>query len=125
MEHQATKNYHLPNRFGFHYFPDCLHYTEKDIQRWLPALKEINAQWLVIQSPVNRAIPEDFIRSFSESDINLVIDFNAPLSDQIDWHDLELLIAFYGKWGAKYAILQSDTQTKSMPGQEANGAILI
>jgi hypothetical protein len=112
MEHQATKNYHLPNRLGFHYFPDCLHYAEKDVQRWLPALKEINAQWLVVQSPVNRAIPEDFIRSFSASGINLVIDFNAPLSDPIDWHDLELLVAFYGKWGAKYAMLNQHPNQK-------------
>lgn len=105
MDHQAIKTYHLPNRLGFHYFPDFLHYTEKDIQRWLPALKEINAQWLVIQSPLNRAIPEDFIRRLSVNRINLVIAFNAPLSDPIDWHDLELFAAYYGKWGAKYAML--------------------
>jgi len=104
MEHQATKNFHLPNRFGFHYFPDCVHYTEKDIQRWLPAIKEINAHWLVLQSPINRAIPEEFIRRFSENDIDLVIDFASPPSAQFDWHDLELLLAFYGKWGARYAI---------------------
>ena len=126
MEHQATKNYHLPNRLGFHYFPDSTHYTEKDIHRWLPALKEINAQWLVIQSPVNRAIPEDFIRSFSESGIDLVIDFNAPLSVQLDWHDLELLMAFYGKWGAKYAMLnQHPNQKQSWAGSKWGDAQLI
>lgn len=105
MDHQATKNYNLPNRLGFYYFPDCLHYAEKDVQRWLPVLKDINAQWLVIQSPVNRAVPEEFIRSISVSSINLVIDFSSPLSDSTDWHDLELLVTFYGKCGAKYAML--------------------
>ncbi len=126
MEHQATKNYHLPNRFGFHYFPDCRHYTEKDIQRWLPALKEINAQWLVINSPINRAISEEFIRSFSNSGIDLVINFNAPLSDSFDWHDLELLLAFYGKWGAKYALLNlHPNQKKSWTGNKWGDAHLI
>ena len=126
MEHQATKNYHLPNRFGFHYFPDCLHYTEKEIQRWLPALKEINAQWLVIKSPINRAISEEFIRSFSDSGIDLVIDFNASLSDQLDWHDLELLLALYGKWGVKYALLnQHPNQKKAWAGSKWGDAHLI
>ena len=126
MEHQATKNYHLPNRLGFHYFPDCMHYTEKDIHRWLPALKEISAQWLVIQSPINRAIPEEFIRSFSESGIDLVIDFNASLSAELDWHDLELLMAFYGKWGAKYAILyQRPNQKQAWAGSKWGDAHLI
>lgn len=116
MEHQSKKNYHLPNRFGFYYFPDCQHYAEKDIQRWLPALKEVNAQWLVLQSPVNRAIPEDFIRTFSESGIQLVIDFNSLLSTVVDWHDLELLLSNYGKWGAKYAMLNQ------YPNQQASWA---
>jgi hypothetical protein len=105
MDHQSAKNYHLPNRFGFYYFPDYLHYAGKDIHCWLPVLKEINAQWLVIPSPANRAIPEDFIRELSASGINLVVDFNFPLSAEIEWHDLELLISSYGKWGAKYSIL--------------------
>ncbi len=112
MEHQATKNYHLQNRFGFHYFPDCAHYSENDIQRWLPAIKDLNVRWLVIQSSVNRAIPEEFIRRFSESGIDLVIDFSAPLTDQTDRHDLELLITLYGKWGAKYAILNHHPNQK-------------
>ena len=126
MDHQATKNYHLPNRLGFHYFPDCLHYTEKDIQRWLPALKEINAQWLVIQSPANRAVPEDFIRSLSASGINLVVDFNFPLVNEIDWHDLELLISSYGKWGAKYAMLnQHPNQQRSWSNSQWGNPDLI
>ncbi len=105
MDHQSTKNYDLPNRYGFYYFPDWLHYAEKDIHRWLSALLEVNAKWLVIQSPANRAISEDFIREVSEGGINLVVDFNCSLKDPVNWHDLELLISFYGKWGAKYAML--------------------
>ncbi len=112
MDHKPTKNYHLPNRFGFHYYPDSTHYTEKDIQLWLPVVKGIKAQWLVIQTPMTRAVPEDFIRKFSESGINLVIDFNAPFTDQPDWHDIELLMALYGKWGVKYALLNKHPNLK-------------
>lgn len=105
MDHQVLKTIRMPDRTGFHYFPDCLHYTEKDIQRWLPALKELNSHWLVIQAPRNSAIPEDFIRAISSGDINLVINFEIPLSEEIEWYDLELYLSSYGKWGAKYAIL--------------------
>ena len=113
MDHHTTKNNRQPNRLGFHYFPDCIHYTEKDIQRWLPILKEIKAQWLVIKSPVNRAVPEDFIHSLSANGINLLIDFNLPLAGEIAWHDLELLISSYSKWGAKFAMLNQHPNQKS------------
>lgn len=105
MEHKLKKISQVPNRVGFHYFPDSIHYTEKDIHRWLPALKKLNTRWLVIQAPRNYSVPEDFVRAISSCGINLILDFNIPLSEEPNWHDLELYLISYSKWGAKYAML--------------------
>lgn len=104
MEHRSEKNVSLPNRLGFHYFPDALHYTQKDTNIWLPVLEEMGIGWLILHSPLARAIPEDFIRSFSSKKINLVVDFNHPLDQDVDWDGLATLIRAYGIWGVRYAL---------------------
>src|SRR5574340_797115 len=60
QEHQSsgTQPFIRPGRLGFHYFPDTLHYTERDLQQWLPVLLDLGASWLVIRSDATRAIPE-------------------------------------------------------------------
>ncbi len=48
-------------KVGFHYRMDSDHYSEKDLATWLPRLKELDASWIVLNAPTNRAIPEGFI----------------------------------------------------------------
>jgi len=49
------------SRLGLHYFPDTIHYRQSDLQTWLPELRQLNVQWLVLRSETNRAIPETFL----------------------------------------------------------------
>lgn len=62
-------------KLGFHYFPDTLHYTEKDLQQWLPLLMELGAGWLVLRTEINRAIPEYFISGLIKAGIQPIIQF--------------------------------------------------
>jgi len=71
----------------------------------LPILKKLNVKWLILQSPLNHAIPEAFVNTVSQEKINLVVDFAAPLKEERNWNDIELLLSGYGKWGVKYALL--------------------
>ena len=105
MDHQIHKTLFVNNRLGFHYFPDTLHYGEKEIERWLPLLDELNVKWLALKSPITRAIPESFISAFSSKGINLIVDFDFPQNPHIDLSEGETLISAYGKWGVKYALL--------------------
>lgn len=116
MEHQTQKTLSLQNRVGFHYFPDCNHFRQKDIQDWLPLLKRLNIQWLMVKSPIHQAIPENFVTTFSKESINLVVDFDTPLYETTNWNDLEILLQVYGKWGAKYAILDRFANLQSAWG---------
>ena len=76
--------FHIPpknNRIGFHYFPDANHFRESDLYTWLPELKTLEASWLVLNAPADRAIPEFFINGLKENGIVgevLVMDDNSP-----------------------------------------------
>lgn len=89
-------------RLGFHYFPDTLHYTERDLQQWLPVLLELGASWLVIRSDTARAIPESFITTLRQSGINPFIQFNLPLGRMPVSEEISPLISAYIRWGATH-----------------------
>lgn len=112
MDHLITKKSATFERNGFHYFPDTDHYREKDLSFWLPILKRLGAQTLVLISPTTRAIPEFFISVIAREKINIIIDFNLPGNAEINASDLETLINSYGKWGVKYALLNKDVNCR-------------
>ena len=39
MDGQSTSL--VPNRIGFHYFPDTAHYRESDLRAWVPELQAL------------------------------------------------------------------------------------
>ena len=118
MERKSATNYSVASRIGFHYFPDSLHYREKDLNLWLPRLKELKAAYLVLNSPTNRAIPEEFISALNQAKITPVINFNLPLSQDVPWGDLETLMRSYGRWGARYALLNQRPNSQAAWGEK-------
>lgn len=91
-------------RLGFHYFPDDNHYTQHDLEQWLPALMRLSASWLVLRGATNRAIPEDFIRGLVESGIRPIIHIASDMA-QVNVTELAPLIASYGNWGIRELIV--------------------
>lgn len=118
MEHKRLSTYKIKNRIGFHYFPDTLHYRDKDLSLWLPRLKELDAGYLVFKSPINRAVPENFITTLVREKIDIIIDFDLPLSEKVNWADLETLLRAYGKWGVKYALLNHQPNSQAAWGEK-------
>lgn len=92
-------------KIGFHYFPDTDHYRKRDLDIWLPRLRELKASWLVMQAPVQRAIPESFLKDLIKADIQPLLHF--PLRpDQLPSQDsLKLFFDTYARWGVQYVIL--------------------
>ena len=105
MDHSTQEKTFNSNKLGFHYFPDVEHFNAADSRLWISKLHEINAKWLVINNPQSRAIPEEFIRSFSDAGIYLIINFNEDMRSDIDLSSLNTLLNVYGKWGVEYAYL--------------------
>lgn len=90
------------NRLGFHYYPDTLHYTERDLQIWLPLLKDLQVGWVVLQSETGRAIPEAFLSGLIHADITPIIQFPAPITPAPKLSDIAPLIDAYGRWGVNF-----------------------
>jgi len=95
----------LNNRIGFHYFADTAHYTNKDLNTYLPFLEEMGAKWLVLRSETSRAIPETFISGLVNKGIQPIIHFPLRLPEAPSAADLKAILNAYAKWGAKYVIL--------------------
>jgi hypothetical protein len=92
-------------RIGFHYFPDDQHYRLADLQAWLPELKALGTQWLTLQAPLERAIPEPFIRGLADAGIEPILHFKVPLDDPPTANDLSMLFSRYKDWGIHYVTL--------------------
>ncbi len=90
------------NRLGFHYYPDTLHYTERDLQIWLPLLKDLQVGWVVLQSETGRAIPEAFISALVNACIAPIVQFPVPITRAPKIAEIAPLFEAYSHWGVKY-----------------------
>jgi hypothetical protein len=94
----------VDKRVGIHYFPDTKHYSHADLERWLPIMQNLGANWAVLLAPTDRAIPQEFIDGLIASDINPVIHFNASLAEPPGIQDLKPLMAAYANWGVRFVV---------------------
>lgn len=93
------------SRLGFHYYPDTIHFREKDIITWLPELQALAASWLTIHAPLNRAIPESFIRQLVQHEIQPILHFHFSPEQAPSLDDFSLLCRSYARWGVQYVVL--------------------
>ena len=94
-----------PTRLGFHYFPDTLHYRQIDLETWLPELHLLGAKWLVLLAPLERAIPEPFVKGLLQAGVQPVLHFDLPLHSPIDLEGLRILFRVYAEWGVRHVVL--------------------
>jgi hypothetical protein len=92
------------NIIGYKFFNDFEHYRSNDIEKWIPILKSIGASWLLIQSPLDRAVPEYFIKSCIQNSIEPIIQFHGKPGQSINLRDLQLLVKNYAKWDVHYIV---------------------
>lgn len=101
-------NFPIPKnntRLGFHYFPDTEHFRQRDLRAWLPELNALGANWLILAAPMDRAIPEGFLRGLLRANIEPVLHFHLPLGIPHSQTDLALLFSTYARWGLHFVIL--------------------
>ncbi len=93
------------SRLGFHYFPDTVHYSEYDLQSWLPELQKLAASWITLLAPTERAIPEYFINALIDAEIEPILHFVMPINGRANDESLGLLLRSYARWGVRYVVL--------------------
>jgi len=92
------------SRLGFHYFPDEAHYSEKDLEEWLPTLLRLSAHWLVLPAAVERTIPESFLKGLIEAGIRPVVWIKGH-ADEITADQLSPSLASYAEWGVRELVV--------------------
>ena len=89
------------HRLGFHYYPDTLHYRDSDLSKWLPILQELGASWITLVAPVERAIPENFLKGLIEAGIKPILHFHAPINSTV-LGEVRPCLGTYASWGVQY-----------------------
>lgn len=89
-------------RIGFHYIQDTHHFRKSDLETWLPILISMDVGWLVLKTPIDRAIPEAFLKRLLSSQVEPVLHFQFSPEELPDLRDFRLLLNIYGKWGVRY-----------------------
>ncbi|MCK5634977.1 MAG: hypothetical protein KAI06_07810, partial [Anaerolineales bacterium] len=92
------------DRLGFHYYHDQLHYTQADLDRWLPIFQSINTTWLTLSGPRSHVIPEFFLRELIEADIEPIVHLEASIGE-LNVRTLRPLLANYTDFGIKHIVL--------------------
>jgi hypothetical protein len=90
------------NRCGIYYFPDTAHYGNADLALWLPRLIDLDLTWITLLSPLERAIPEPFIRGLTEYGITPIIQFLPELGQRVSLSAIHPILKAYADWGIRY-----------------------
>jgi hypothetical protein len=91
-------------RLGFHYFPDTNHYRNSDLETWLAELRGLEAAWLILPAPLERAIPEDFLSAVINAGIQPILHFRPKIESFLDQSTLNLMLKQYSRWGVRHTI---------------------
>lgn len=105
MKNKTISQRLISSRIGFHYFQDTAHYTNRDLNIWLPKLTQLSAKWIILRSDYNRAIPEQFLSGLINSGITPIVHMPLPLPNTPAANDLKAIFEAYSRWGVKQVIL--------------------
>jgi len=91
-------------RLGFHYYHDQHHYTQADLDCWLPIFQSIHTSWLTLSGSRSQVIPEFFLRELIEADIEPIIHLEASIGE-LNVRTLRPLLANYADCGVTHIVL--------------------
>lgn len=112
----------LPVGLGIHYFPDEVHFREKDLELWIPELKALDFRWLVLSGSLSRAIPEIFLKGLTEAGIEplLLLD-REPISNPKDV--FPSILRSYNRAGVRFiAPFPAPNLSSSWPAGDMQGS---
>lgn len=88
-------------RMGFHFYHDLEHYTIGQVDQWHQQTGGCTGGFVVLLSPVDRAIPGAILDFFLSRDITPVIQFDYHALQKANPHDVDLLLTHYHHAGIK------------------------
>lgn len=101
---QLSDNQEKKSRLGFNYLSDTYHFGIPDAHLWAAELKKLGAHWILLQAPLQRAIPESFLTPLIHAGIQPVLQFSIPTDDLKSVEGYRILFNHYARQGVRYAI---------------------
>ncbi|MEX2162362.1 MAG: hypothetical protein WD751_10680 [Anaerolineales bacterium] len=92
-------------RLGIHYFADIKHYSQADLDRWMPVMQSLGVNWVTLPAPLDRAIPNEFISALIDAGIQPVVHLDLPLTEAHEAEDFAPMFRAYASWGVRYVAL--------------------
>jgi hypothetical protein len=89
------------SKLGFHYYPDTLHFTQKDLAYWRPILADLGVAWLTLRASAERGVPEDFVAGLIDAGVQPIVSIQAPIGS-LSPQDLGAILASYSRWGVSH-----------------------
>jgi hypothetical protein len=99
-------------RIGFYYYPDDQHYTQSDLNLWLPEMQSMGASWLTLHCSPDRAIPEAFIRGLIDAQIEPIVHIPCKVGS-ISKETIEPVLTSYARWGVRYVVVHDRPNLKN------------
>lgn len=99
-------------KLGFHFYPYTDHYTESDLDTWLPILGSTGASWLTLQTEITQTIPESFIRPLIEAGIKPVVHIVAPIGS-LRMAQVYTALKDYAEFGVKHVVFYDRPNLRS------------
>ena len=103
-------------RLGYHFYPDDHHFSQADLEAWLPILNSLGAKWLTLRSGATRAIPEYFVRGLLQAGIQPIIHIASDIGS-VRLSDLTPLLTCYSHWGVRYLVVFDRPNLKASWGE--------
>jgi hypothetical protein len=100
-------------KLGFVYFKSPEYYIKKQLDAWLPALKQLGALSVIFTAGFDRSIPEDVFIVAEENELDPIVHFNSELPIARKFNDVVLILDSYARWGVRHIILGDKPNTKA------------
>ena len=101
------------SEIGFSYFNKPEFLIRNRIESWFPILAELGGSFIIIESGIERAIPEDVFDTAKSNGLEPIIHLKSELPLARKFNEVSVVLDAYARWGAHYIILGDKPNTKS------------
>ena len=99
-------------QLGFRYHHDQEHYSQADIDRWLPVFQSVQTHWLILSGTETQTIPEFFLRSLIDTGIKPIVQLDGSF-EGTSVRTLSPLFTKYADYGVEHIVLHDRPNMRS------------
>lgn len=100
------------SRIGYYYRPDSQHYRAKDLERWLPVMRDLAAGWTVLRATDEKRVPGFFIKTLLAHGVQPIIHLPEP-NDPVNLQAISEDLRAYADIGVEQIVVLDQLNSRS------------